>query len=77
MLCLPSGSGVVYGIVLPTLRPQLILSSSQDNNDVSGAWRMARILRVLRTARMARLVRMMPELLGLMRDTKRLGFYHR
>jgi len=31
------------------------------HNEVSGAWRMARILRVLRTARMARLVRLMPE----------------
>ena len=38
---------------------------SQDHNEVSGAWRMARILRVLRTARMARLVRLMPELPGM------------
>lgn len=38
-----------------------------DHNDVSGAWRMARILRVLRTARMARLVRLMPELMILIK----------
>lgn len=44
--------------------PFVVLS---DNNDVSGAWRMARILRVLRTARMARLVRMMPELMILIK----------
>jgi hypothetical protein len=53
--------------VLPTLQANqaTFLSSSQDHNDVSGAWRMARILRVLRTARMARLVRLMPELPGM------------
>ena len=34
---------------------------AMTHNEVSGAWRMARILRVLRTARMARLVRLMPE----------------
>lgn len=38
-----------------------------DHNDVSGAWRMARILRVLRTARMARLVRLIPELMILIK----------
>jgi len=59
-----SQSWVVYGIVLPTLQATF-LSSSQDHNDVSGAWRMARILRVLRTARMARLVRLIPELPGM------------
>lgn len=40
-----------------------LLSGGSDISqlEVSGAWRMARILRVLRTARMARLVRLMPE----------------
>ena len=41
--------------------------SAMTHNEVSGAWRMARILRVLRTARMARLVRLMPELMILIK----------
>jgi len=44
-----------------------ILQASSSHFEVSGAWRMARILRVLRTARMARLVRLMPELMILIK----------